>query len=425
MSDLSLQALDITDRDNPAQLAAMDLARPVDRFAVINGYGVEVAGDWYRGDTEIVVTPANAPDTTTPVARLRVPAPYAQSYVDGSILWLTAWNYDSTTGNQTAWLQAVDLTDPTQPRLRGKLMMNPQDLAWWGWWSWGYGNETQLVGHALALHPYHYSCYGNGCPAPTPDIVEVFDLSNPDAPQLASTVVLPNSDWSWGLNTVGNFAWITHYEWVPNSNWQNVRYFIDRIDLSNPYAPNLLPKVNVPGVFFQASDDGNTVYVEEVSWSSDYSTTTTTIHSLGLSGDVATLEGSVSLNGYPGGQAVSSGQAYVQTWSWSQQNSQSQVLLATVDLTAMNLSNVQGLNSNSGWLMKASGGKLFISAGWFDYGLLVYDLTSPDVPAYQGFFRTDGYVEDIVVSGGVAYLPSGYYGVPMIDLTPGSPLPFH
>jgi hypothetical protein len=421
MSDQSLQVLDASNRDNPVQVAKLDLARPVDRLALFNGYAVEVAGDWYMGDTEIAVTPPDQPDTTTPVATLHVPAPYSQTFVDGNILWITAYSYNYTSGTNSAWLQAIDLTNPTQPKLRGQLSLNPQDISYWGWY-WGYGNQTALIGHALAIHPYYWGCYGQGCSPQPPDVVKIIDLSNPDVPKLASTVTLPNSEWSWGLTAVGNDAWITHFEWVPNSNYQNVQFFLDRIDLTNPYSPNLLAKVNVPGVFFSASQDGNTVYVQEVDWNQSSNTETTVLHELTLNGSVATLVANASLNGYPGGEGVNNGFAYVQTWNWSANTSQA--VLTTIDLSNLAVTNSQGLSSQSGWLMAATGGKLFLSAGWFDYGIIIYDLSTPNTPAFQGFFRTDGFVEDVVVAGNTAYLPSGYYGVPMIDLTPGSPLPF-
>jgi hypothetical protein len=72
--------------------------------------------------------------------------------------------------------------------------------------------------------------------------------------------------------------------------------------------------------------------------------------------------------------------------------------------------------------MASAGGKLFVQSYWYDTGVLVYDLTNPAVPTMQGSVRTEGYVESVVVNGSTAYLPSGDYGVPMVDLTPGSAL---
>jgi hypothetical protein len=420
LSDLSFQVLDITNRDTPSEIAGLDLARPVDRLAVVNGYAVEVAGDWYRGDTEIAVTNASQPDAPTPVARLKVPAPYAQTFTDGNILWILASNWDSTTGNSTAWLQAIDVNDPTHPTLRGKLTLDPED-AWSYNGGWGWGNQQVLAGHALAIHrAYWNSCWdaSTGCTR-SPDVVKVFDLSNPDAPVQASTVTLPDSDWSWGLSIFGDFVWITHYEWAgnPNNSNQTVSYYVDRIDLSNPYQPVLLAKINVPGILFNASAGGDVLYTQDSQYSQSNNGTqaTTSLYELRLTGfGRAKLVGKVSFDGWPGAIAVGNGFAYAQAWQWS--SSQDSETLSTVDLSSMNLKDSQKLQSQSGWMMKVAGNKLFVAAGWWDSGLLVYDLTNAAVPSFQASVRTDGYVEDVVVSGKTAYLPSGYYGVPMIPL---------
>jgi hypothetical protein len=392
----------------------------VDRLAIINGYAVEVAGDWYRGDTEIAVTDASKPDDPTPVTRLKVAAPYAQTFLDGSTLWLLASSWDSTTGTSSAWLQAIDVSDPTHPTLRGKLTLDPED-AWSYYGGWGWGNQQVLAGHALAIHrAYWNNCWdaSQGCTRQA-DQVKVFDLSNPDSPVLASTVTLPDSDWSWGLSIFGDYVWITHYQWesTPNSSNQTVRYFVDRIDLRNPYQPLLLAKLNVPGILFNASADGQFLYTQDAQYfqnSTGYSATTYLYELRITTRGTARLVGKTSLDGWPGSIAVGNGFAYAEAWMWN--SSQNTETLSTIDLSSMDLKDAQQLQSQSGWMMKVGGGKLFMAAGWWDNGLLVYDLSNPAVPSFQQSVRTDGYVEDVVVAGQTVYLPSGYYGVPMLSL---------
>jgi hypothetical protein len=421
LSDLSLQILDISNRDTPLEASRLDLARPVDRLAVINGYVVELAGDWYRGDTEIVVTDATHPDAPTPIARLKVPAPYAQSFVDGTTLWLLASSWDNSSGQSSAWLQAVDLKDPTHPTLRGKLSLDPED-AWSYYGGWGWGNQQVLAGHALAIHrAYWNSCWagsGSTCTR-VDDVVKVYDLSNPDSPVQASTVSLTDSDWSWGLSIYGDYVWITHYEWMgdPNNPNQTVSYYLDRIDLHNPYQPVLQPKINVPGVLFYASAAGDTFYTQDSQYTqvNNVTNATTQLYKLKLTPlGTAKLVASATFAGWPGAIAVGNGFAYAQAWQWN--TSQDTETLTTIDLSSMNLTDSQQLRSQSGWMMKATGNKLFVAAGWWDSGLIVYDLSNAAVPTFQASVRTDGYVEDVVVGGNVAYLPSGYYGVPMFDL---------
>jgi hypothetical protein len=44
--------------------------------------------------------------------------------------------------------------------------------------------------------------------------------------------------------------------------------------------------------------------------------------------------------------------------------------------------------------------------------------TVTGLAAFEQFARTQGWVQDIVVGPGVAYLPSGPHGVPMVELEP-------
>ncbi len=423
-SNRSLQVIDASDRDNPTTVAQLDLARPVLGLTIVGNQAVELSGDWTIGDTELAVTSASTPDQPVPAAVVRIPAPNAQTFVDGDIMWILAEDY--TSGTPTTWLQAVDVGNPLQPVLRGKLALDSGYAisGYGGWYAWGYGDEAVLAGHALAIHRSYYGCYGpcGGGSQPL-DQVLVVDLSNPDAPAVAPPLTLPDSDWSWGLTAVGNFAWITHYEWVPNSNYGQVRYYLDRIDLTNPAAPALLAKINVPGVFFAASPDGTTLYTQQVTYGSDWTQATTWLNQLTLlpGANLAQLDASVALAGDPGGASINGNFAYVETWNYA--NGNSQAMLSAVDLGSLAVTNSQALTSDWAWIMKAAGGKLFVQADWSDSGIIVYDLSNPAQPSLQGSIRTEGWVEDVVVSGNTAYLPSGDYGVPMVDLTAGAPLP--
>ena len=280
------------------------------------------------------------------------------------------------------------------------------------------------MNHALLIHPAYHGCYDCGTGyTPAPDQIFVVDLTNPDAPVMAPPIILPDSDWSWGLSAVGNFAWITHYEWFPSANYSQVQYYVDRIDLTNVESPQLLAKVNVPGVFFSASTDGQTIYTEDVTypWNLGYygGSSTTWLNQLSLSGNTAALTGTLSIAGQPGSAAINGNTAYLETWNWSANYTSSQAVLSAIDLGSLSVQSSQIVASDWAWIVKAAGGKLFLQADWYDTGILVYDLTNPGLPLFQGSVRTEGWVQDVVVAGNTAYLPSGDYGTPMMDLTPG------
>ncbi len=415
LSDQALQTIDASDRGAPAELARLDLARSVTALSVVGGHAIELSGDWYRGAVELAVTPALDPDAATPLVRVPVGAPSARMFQDGAVTWLLA--HDWATG--TGWLQAVDFSDPIHPVLRGKLDLSAADVPWMWPRFWGFGDEAVLVGHALAIHRQGYywpwTCpAGTPCPMGPLDQVRVYDLSDPDAPRLASTVDLPDSSWSWGLVAHGTFLWLTHYQWDPVKG--DGAYFVDRIDLADPAAPVLLSSVNVPGVFFAASDDGSGIYTLETQWQD--ATATTWMHGLVLGADgKAHLRRSAPLAGYPAGAAAGPAFAWAATADWSSATGAT-TRLAAVDLASMSVASDQAVQGDWAWLRTAAGGKLFLQAGWQDQGILIYGLADPGKPAFDQFFRTQSWVWDIVVAGGWAYLPSGPYGVPMVNLAP-------
>ncbi len=414
LSDQALQTIDAADRQHLAELARLDLARSVSAVELVGGALVELAGDWYGGDPELVVTPLADPDTSSPLARLAVDAPYTRMFRVGEVLWLLA--HDWTTGK--SWLQGVDFTDPLHPVRRGRVELDAPANPSPGWW--GYGDEAAVVGRALAVHRFRYvTCVAYPC---NPiDEVLVYDLGDPDAPALASSVALTGSAWSWGLMASGHFLWLTHFEWqapaapLPAGGVAEGRYYLDRVDLADPAAPVLLPKVNVPGVLVAASPDGADLTTLETEWNG--TRVVTYLHGLDLGADgKAHLRGSAALAGYPAGAARQGGHAWAVTTDWS--GNAATTSLAAVELSSMQVKSRQRVDGSWAWLAKAAGGKLFLQAGWQDQGILVYGLADPASPAFEQFARTQGWAQDIVVGGGVAYLPSGPYGVPVIDLTP-------
>jgi hypothetical protein len=403
-----LQTIDASDRGAPAELARLDLARSVSALAVVRGHAVELAGDWPAGAMELDVTEALDPDSAEPLARVPVAAPSARMFQDGDVVWLLA--HDWATG--AGWLQAVDFSDPVHPALRGRLDIGAADAAaiWPRWW--GFGDEAALVGHALAVHRQVWTGCWPPLPCPAPmDRVLVYDLSDPDAPRLASEVEL-SASWSWGLLARGSFLWLTHFDWSPDG--RDGGYVLDRIDLSRPASPAVLPGVSVPGAIFAASADGSRVYTLETWWKDDGAVTW--MHGLLLGDDgLAHLQGSAPLAGYPSGAAAGDSFAWAATADpWSARASGTR--LWAVDLASMSVAGRQEVSGDWAWLQAQAGGKLFLQAGWQDQGILIYGLADPAHPALERFARTQGWVWDVVVAGGHAYLPSGPYGVPLVPL---------
>ncbi|RLB52824.1 MAG: hypothetical protein DRI90_21765, partial [Deltaproteobacteria bacterium] len=76
--------------------------------------------------------------------------------------------------------------------------------------------------------------------------LRVVDLSNVDEPKLAATVTLPAGGGHTGLIAQGHRVLLSHWEPLPGLSGK-ARFYLDRIDLSNPSGPIALAPINVPG----------------------------------------------------------------------------------------------------------------------------------------------------------------------------------
>lgn len=423
LSDERLQVVDATDRAAPVERAAIDLARAVNELTFVKGYAVELSGDGWRGDAALVVAPALDPDAATPLARVALAAPQARLFRRGDVVWLLS--HDFTQGK--AWLEAVDLADPLRPRRRGRVDVLPAEAAGASGWGFrGMGDEAVLLGDVLAVHrswngpvPAAGGATGaiapGGGPLAGEDAVVLFDLSNPDAPRRAGRVVLSTSDWSWGLRAEGGLLWLTHHEWTDDA--RGVRYYLDRVDVTDPDAPRLLPKVNVPGTFLGVGAPGR-VYTLDTRWDEATLSATSTVHALDLTDrGTARLAGSVSVPGWASGAILGAGHAWTVAQDWT--GSRTEVRLAALDLSTLRVASSQRVDAAWAWPLLAESGKLFLAAGTATgASVLVLSLATPGAPRLEQSVASQGYAWSVVVEGGIAYLPGGAWGVGMIRLAP-------
>jgi uncharacterized secreted protein with C-terminal beta-propeller domain len=442
LSDQVFQVVDIANRDQPRVRARLELARNVQDFAVLgNTHTVQLSGDWYMGDTSVTVTPLADPDATTPLAQLHVPAPYGRMFVNGSMAYVASVQEDGVDQNgntrRATKIQVVDVSDPTAPRLRGTVTL-PQEV-WLGYhyWYWGSGDEVvQVNGSVLAFHPYnHWYWYGDcwGCGysnEPPTHKIFIVDLSNADHPVVASTVELDGLDWAWGLKARGDTLYMSYYRSSQrDGNWY-ARYYLRRIDVSNPAAPVILPEVNIPGMFVDVSQGGQHVYTMESRYNYDEDSYgyTTTLYSLALLNDRAYLRSSVDIPGYLNNVLVDGTHGFASTyWYGYLEEGGQRVWHYTSKLVTLDLSDAHHLRMAAevdvpfdwAYLQKVERGLAFMGS-W--PGIFLYRVGDIDNPVFEQFFRTQGWSQDIILHGDHAYVPSGYYGVQVLDLNTLSPL---
>jgi len=409
-SNEKLQTIDASDRAKPVELASIDLSRSVTSIAVAGTAAAELVGEPWRGTGELAVVPAADPDAATPIARFSTGSAWGRLFREGKIVWTFA--NDWRTGKTT--VEAFDLTNPAAPVRRGKLVL-PQP-ANGGWW---WAGEAVKAGSALAVKQETRSCDVARCASNASLLV--VDLGDPAAPRVSATVALPENAWTGTLRAVGTDVWYTQYEWRDDSA---VRYFVGRISLADPDHPVRGPAVNVPGQFFSASDDGKLIYTEEVAWPEAALpgawSPTTRLHALELtSRGTARLVGTVELDGYFYGAVRAGGYAYAAgtTWAAEPAGTVSRGRLASVDLARMRKLDVQELEAQWAQILAAAGGKLFLSQSYPIASVLVYGLPQGK-PVFEQAVPTLGWTYEVVVEGGVAYLPAGPYGVVRIPLSP-------
>jgi hypothetical protein len=421
VSNESLLTVDVSDRSAPFTLGELELARNVLDFVVLGNVGVQLSGDWFRGDTRLVVVPLSDPDLGEAIASVRITAPYGQMYVDGDHIYLTS--RDWRTG--MAKVTVVDFTTPTSPVVRGSVEL-PQSIAWWGcWWGWhGWGGDSavQVGGDKLVFHSYrwYWRYWQDDLEDEHYDRLFVVDLSDKDAPRIASTVVLRDADWVHGLRAEGDLLYFSHSEWAgrDESGRSLTRFFLSRIDLSDPARPSALPKVNVPGVVVGL--DGDVVYTLDWSWNEDRSLRNS-FNALRLRGARAYLLDRLPLTGSPWGVYVDGKSAVMSTYRYWEDtdgwhNEQRLVALDLRDPRALRVASEVRLPETWGWLREVVGGRAFYDIGW-QGGLLVYDVSDPDAVRLDRFQRHQGWIANIRISAGRAWIASGYYGLAQVPLS--------
>ncbi|MBI5544149.1 MAG: hypothetical protein HY901_09690, partial [Deltaproteobacteria bacterium] len=435
LSSEVFQVMDIADRDQPQLRGRLELARNVLDFAVLNGtHTAQLGGDWYRGDTSLTITPIDDPDTASPVASIHVPAPYGRLFQNGQLAYITSVEQtpatSTTSASSVTRIKVVDLTNPAAPVERGSMTLPEAIWGSYGYWYWGYGDEVvQVNGSTLAFHHYAYDygwydCYG--CSGRDggdwAHRIYLVDLSDPDQPRLASTVVLDDMRWAWGLRAQGNSLLMSAYDSVQHGQQWYARYHLRQIDLTDLDHPMARAPVSIPGWLVGTSPSGPYVFTLESWWDAVNQKSRTTLHALELYDGVAYLQSSTEVDGYLNGVEVVGDTAFgVVSSSWQESVNGSTAYRSRSDLVTYDLSTPQNIHragqvqvpDSWGWLRRVAGGRAFVVGG---AGVFAFRIDDPSQPTFDQFFRTYGWVQDVVVHGNKAFLPSGYYGVQVVDL---------
>lgn len=299
VSDERIESYDFADRDRPVLADELKFARNVYRVAAVGDHIVQLSSDWWTREARLDVVPLARPDDMIPVGSIDLGAlkpelarPYyywyngfdywsSRLFADGNFVYLVwgegyyyCWDDTSCANEPKTGVAVFDLSDPAAPRLAGHARFPFRYPYYEGYWYTGTveaGETIARVGSALVFRiPPDYSWYYDYGPEGRPRgarTLEVIDLANPENPRHSATVRLPGDFGMGTMHVQGSLVVTSHYEPEPDADGF-VRFYLDRIDLSDPWRPRQLPEINIPGSPASVDLDASRLVTIDYRWTS-------------------------------------------------------------------------------------------------------------------------------------------------------------
>ncbi|MDB4965905.1 MAG: hypothetical protein JWN44_1594 [Myxococcales bacterium] len=442
LSDLALSVVDYANHDAPKVIAELTLARNVIAAHPAGATIAEVSSDWWDHDvsaSEVRVLPiGNAEESTDAgnIPSVNVDGVNAQVFRNGDVAYIvTNVSVAAKCSGQACvrraqQVQVVDLSGGGAT-LRGKLRLPLDDSGfygwgWWGcyWYDWYGGAEVvQVGGSVLAFRRFSpiYDASGHSI-IDDASALYVVDLSDADAPNLASVTITQELDGWWGnLRVVGGTLYSTHVEWFQKLGDPNAwltKYYADRIDLSDPRHPKVGSKINTPGLIIGGSEkDPSILYTIDYRWDGTYNKNDFDV--VRLHGNKAELLSKTTLDGWVGQTFFQANHAYLSTERYDNSYSTVHTDLHAIDLTnpSSPVDRVSNAKKGWGWLLAVEGDRAVVTSGWGGAGVDIYGLSDDKAPEFRQFARTRGWwANGVSRQDSSLFLSSGYWGVQRIDL---------
>jgi uncharacterized secreted protein with C-terminal beta-propeller domain len=301
IGDNAVQTFDISDRDAPAPTGRLDVARNVSQVRVLGDHLMRFGNDWWTSQTTLDLTPLSRASEAQPAAEVDLAALFGENtwscgrssewtgqvFTKGDYAYVPRYTYrwdESSYYNrnqqQRLTFYVIDLSDRSNPRPIGTIPIEAAtgDSSFNGITQ---TENTLLVGRSTGY--YSYDSYGNPTGSPPRYFYDVIDLSDPAAPAVVKRFEVPEaiSAGGWGYYGMGgctiDMAWgwygggyssgtltdgdlVISQHAVPVGNrYDQVRYYLDRIDVSDPTNPVVLPSVNIPGNVVHFNADSNEI----------------------------------------------------------------------------------------------------------------------------------------------------------------------
>lgn len=259
MSDERLETFDIADHNAPEPKSHVNLAQVVNQLDVSGDTVVRLGNDyWMRDKMEVTVSSLDDLVNLEPGATLELPALNTQMCNGYSYLERTftgsdrvyyvyrSYNYDGSKPEEVR-VTTLDVADPENPALAGDVTLG---FALQNQYNYvpgmvDNGQGGLVIGEQLVFTNHRIERNNLGFITKNEASLEVVDFADPNAP-VHIQVALPTSLGSTSLLQSGNVVATSHFVTSP-SNPDNVRFYLDRIDLSGSGAPVVKAPVNIPG----------------------------------------------------------------------------------------------------------------------------------------------------------------------------------
>jgi hypothetical protein len=282
ISDNSVQVFDIADRDAPKAKGGLEVARNIGQLHVMGDNLMRFGTDWWTKRAILDFTTLESASTAEPMGTIDL-ASWAtepenkcngnaywegNAYVHGDVAYVPRreyrWQEGTGQHSESLTFYIVDLSDATQPEMIGKF--DVEDSAYNG--SLGgvvLTDHALLVGRSYGSYSYNPR---TGERFEASYSYDIFDLKNPRKPRFTKRFEVPNhvayGGWGYGFGgCMVDMAWgwwgsgpsalvsgdlvISQHEESIKGGDGRVRYYLDRLDVSNPDKPKLLEPINIPG----------------------------------------------------------------------------------------------------------------------------------------------------------------------------------
>lgn len=266
VSDERVEVFDISDRDAPARTGNVALAQYVSETVGAGNAVLRIGQSWYSNETEVDVVALD--DVSTPRSSPGLEVGFetgetcqSYSYLSGVLagendvyMVYNTFDYSSDESQNRLRIATLDVSDAGAPALAGSvdlevLPTNPYDSS-----LPGTARGVVRVGEALVFNHHQVTQWSDeGLPIPSESGLYVVDLSDPTRAR-TQYVELPLGRSASGLVVDGSVVARSHYRASADDS-KSVRFYLERVDVSDPAEPRKLPSLNIPGSIIALSGD--------------------------------------------------------------------------------------------------------------------------------------------------------------------------